>query len=247
MVTQSRATPIPLLLTRPEAQGADFAQLLAARFGDALAIIKTPLLAPRFFSPVLPAGPFVALILTSQTGAEGYLRLGQAEALPTDVFCVGERTASAARDARLCPLAIAPDAAQLILQIKALRPIGPLLHVRGRETRGNIGNLLQSAGIDTVDAVIYAQDPLPLTRHAIDALLSETPLLVPLFSPRTAALFAAELARIQAVSPLFIAAMSGEVALEVAKLGAQVTVADSPDAGAMADVVAVLLAKARRA
>ena len=83
--------------------------------------------------------------------------------------------------------------------------------------------------------------------HAIDALLSETPLLVPLFSPRTAALFAAELARIQAVSPLFIAAMSGEVALEVAELGAQIKVANRPDAAAMADSIAVLLAKVRRA
>ena len=247
MVTQSRATPIPLLLTRPKAQGSDFAQLLTARFGDALDIIKTPLLAPRFFAPVLPTGPFVALILTSQTGVEAFVRLGQAKALPKDAFCVGERTASAAKDAGLRPLAIAPDAARLILQIKAARPKGALLHLRGRETRGNIGNLLQSAGIDTVDAVIYAQDALPLAHPAVDALLSQIPILVPLFSPRTAALFATELARIQTVSPLFIAAMSGEVALEVAKLGAQVTVADRPDAGAMADVVAVLLAKARRA
>ena len=247
MVTQSRALPIPLLLTRPEAQGADFAHLLTARFGDAVTIIKTPLLAPRFFAPILPTGPFAALILTSQTGVEAFVRLGQAKALPKDAFCVGERTASAAKDAGLRPLAIAPDAARLILQIKAARPKGALLHLRGRETRGNIGNLLVYAEIDTVDVVIYAQDALPLAHPAVDALLSDTPLLVPLFSPRTAALFATELARIQTVSPLFIAAMSGEVALEVAKLGAQVTVADRPDAGAMADVVAVLLAKARRA
>ena len=247
MVTQSRALPIPLLLTRPEAQGADFAQLLTARFSDAVTIIKTPLLAPRFFAPALPPGPFAALILTSQTGVEGYMRLGQTEVLPKDVFCVGKRTANAAKDAGLRPLAIAPDAAHLILQIKAARPKGALLHLRGRETRGNISNLLHSTGIDTVDVVIYAQDPLPLAHPAVAALLSQTPLLVPLFSPRTAALFATELGRIPAVSPLFIAAMSGEVALEVAALGAQVDVANRPDAAAMADSVAVLLAKVRRA
>ena len=53
MATQSRADPVPLLLTRPTAQGADFAQRIAQRFGDKVKVIKTPLLTPRFLSPVL--------------------------------------------------------------------------------------------------------------------------------------------------------------------------------------------------
>ena len=241
MVTQSRAKAVPLLLTRPEAQGADFAKRLSIRFGNTVKIIKTPLLAPRFLSPALPAGPFSALILTSQTGVEGYLRLGAARHLPRQVYCVGERTASAARAAQLVPVSIADDAASLILQIKALQPEGTLLHLRGREVRGNIGALLLSAGIDTKEAEIYAQDPLALTAAAAETLLTPAPVLVPLFSPRTAAIFTAEMARLKGVSPLFVAAMSGQVALEAGALGAQVKVAIRPDVAAMIETIELLL------
>ena len=247
MFTQSRSHPVPLLLTRPKAQGADFAERLIARFGDELNIIKTPLLAPKFFAPVLPAGPFSALILTSQTGVEGYIRLSGADLLPKDVFCVGERTADAAREARLIPVCVAEDAASLIAQIKVQRPEGKLLHLRGRDARGNITNLLQSAGIDTIDMVIYAQEQLALTDAAVTVLRARVPVIVPLFSPRTAVIFAAEMARIKCISPLFVAKMSGDVALEARNLDAQVMIAQQPDAAAMVDVVALLLAELQRA
>ena len=223
------------------AQGADFAERLKARFGDQLAIIKTPLLAPRFFAPALLAGPFSSLILTSQTGVEGYLRLGVANDLPKEVFCVGERTASAARRAELIPVCVAEDAASLIAQIKLHRPRGRLLHLRGREARGNICELLESAGIDTVDAVIYAQERLTLTGTAATLLRGPAPVIVPLFSPRTAMIFVAEMARVKGISPLFVAAMSGEVALEARRFDAQVKIAQRPDAAAMVDVVSAFL------
>ena len=247
MVTQSRAQPIPLLLTRPEAQGADFAERLTARFGDAVATIHTPLLAPQFFAPELPEGPFQAVILTSQTGVAGYVKLGRSDALPKDAFCVGERTAMAARNAGLRTLAVSPDAASLILQIISKRPSGTLLHLRGRETRGNIETLLKTAGIDTVEAVIYAQNPLPLSALATEALQGDFPILVPLFSPRSAALFVMELARFQRVSPLLIAAISSETILELNSLVAQIKLANRPDANAMIDVIDVFLADWKRA
>lgn len=247
MVTQSRAEPTPLLLTRPAAQGADFAERLTGRFGDAVAIINTPLLAPQFFAPELPAGLFEALILTSQTAVDAYVRLGRADALPKDAFCVGERTACAARNAGLRTLAISPDAASLIIQIISLQPKGTLLHLRGRETRGNIETLLQTAGIDTVDTIIYAQNSLPLSAKATQALQSENPILVPLFSPRSAALFVRELARFERVSPLLIAAISSETILELNRVDAQIKLANRPDASAMMDVLDMFLADLKRA
>jgi uroporphyrinogen-III synthase len=241
MVTQSRAKSVPLLLTRPTAQGADFAERLTARFGDQLTIIKTPLLAPRFFAPVLPPGPFSGLILTSQTGVEAYLRLAGAHNLPKEVFCVGERTASAARAAQLHPVVVADDAANLILQIKALRPTGRLLHLRGREARGNISFLLDSAGIDTSEAVIYAQEECHLTAQAQTILMQTGPVIVPLFSPRSATIFAAEMARIGGISPLRVASMSGDIAAEATQLTARIIIATKPDAAAMLKAVALLL------
>lgn len=242
MPTQSRATTVPLLLTRPEPQAADFARALEARFGDLVQIIKTPLLAPRFFAPDLPTGPFVGLILTSQTGVEAYLRLGGVTAgLPRDVYCVGTRTADAARAAQLTPVEIAQDAASLITRFKASPPHGKLLHLRGRETRGKLLEHLNSAGIDTIDAVIYAQEQQHLSGVAEAVLRDKAPVLIPLFSPRTAQIFASELRRINGISPLFVAAMSADVALELGALATQIRIADSPDAAAVLGSVAMLL------
>jgi uroporphyrinogen-III synthase len=248
MVTQSRAKPVPLLLTRPEAQGASFADDLRARFADQVRVVKTPLMAPRFFAPALPGGPYTALIITSQTGVEAYVRLGAATAgLPREVYCVGERTAAAARDAQLSPVLLAQDAADLIDQIKALRPTGKLLHLRGRDARGDVRHHLNSAGIDTDEAVVYAQAQQPLTPDAVSVLRDKDAVIVPLFSPRTAAIFAAEVRRIGGFSPLFVAAISGEVALELAVISPQVRVAMKPDAAAMLDALTLLLVDIGRA
>ena len=234
---------MPLLLTRPDPQGGDFALAVQDRFGDAVQIIKTPLLAPRFYAPALPTRPFAGLILTSQTGVEAYLRLDVAtDALPRNVYCVGSRTADAARTAHLNPVMIAPDAAGLTAALKAHPPQGPLLHLRGRDTRGNISHHLNMARIDTVETIVYAQEVQRLTLQAGSALREKNPVLVPLFSPRSAAIFFAEMVRSGGISPLFVAAMSGAVALELRPLNAHVRMAETPDATAMLDVVAMLLA-----
>lgn len=248
MPTQSRASPVPLLLTRPEPQAADFARQAQAQFGDKVRIIVTPVLAPRFYAPVLPGGPFAGLILTSQTGVAAYLRLGAAkEGLPRDVYCVGLRTADAARAAGLRAIAIAPDAAGLTDQIKAAGPTGALLHLRGREVRGNIVGHLNSAGIDTKEAVIYAQEQQTLATEAEAALQDRRPVLVPLFSPRSAAVFASELARIEGISPLFVAAMSSEVATALGTKPARIRIAGTPDADAMLVTLTLLFADMQRA
>ena len=155
---------------------------------------------------------------------------------------MGSRTADAARRAQLRPISIAQDAASLTAQIKALTPQGALLHLRGRETRGDITNQLILAGIETVDAEIYAQEKQDLTDEAQTILQDRHPVLVPLFSPRTAIIFAMELTRTGNVSSLLLAAMSDDVALELRDVAARIIVADRPDADAMLDSVARLLA-----
>ena len=239
---------MPLLLTRPEAQGAGFADEVAARFGSRIRLIKTPLLAPRFYAPTLPAGKFSALIVTSKTGVEAYSRLsGDFPDLPKTVYCVGESTAALALAAGLKPLCAAPDANHLIQQIIRLQPTGPLLHLRGRDARGDVAKHLDNAGIETEVAVVYAQEGLPLTADAERVLRAASPVLVPLFSPRTASIFASEMVRIGGISPLFLATMSGEVALEAGALSAQIKVAMRPDSTAMCDTLALLLADMQRA
>lgn len=248
MPAQSRANPVPLLLTRPDPQATDFARALQARFGAQLQVIRTPLLAPHFYAPVLPKRKFAGLILTSQTGVVAFQRLGDATMdLPRAVYCVGLRTADSARQAGLHPIITEQDAASLIRQIKANPPPGALLHLRGREARGNIENSLINAGIDTFDCIVYAQEQRGLVPEAKAVLHRPFPVLIPLFSPRTAAIFAAELAQATAISPLFVAAMSGEVALEMRPKPTKIRIAGTPDAAQMLVTVALLLADMQRA
>ena len=244
MVTQSHAHPIPLLLTRPEPQSAEFAQEMSARFGNQLALIKTPLLAPEFYAPPLPDGPFSALIITSKTGVAAYLKLGMsAQILPKVVYCVGDSTAMEAFRAGLQPVCTATDSRALIRDILAQRPSGRLLHLRGRDARGDIAESLSNNGTDTKMVIVYAQERQSLTGQAEQVLRAGDPVLVPLFSARTASIFASEMVRVGGISPLYLAAISDDVALEAGAIPAQVKVALRPDAGAMHDAVALLMAE----
>ena len=242
MSTQSRVRTTPLLLTRPKEQGAGFAAAIAGQFGEKLRLIDSPLLAPRFFAPTFPSLPYSAIILTSKTGVEGYRRLGEVKSsLPKLVFCVGQSTADAARSQGLQPSIEAINAADLITQITHLRPDGPLLHLRGQDSRGDVAGNLNSAGIDTKSAIVYVQDPQPFTQEAVAVLQQSAPVIVPLFSPRTARIFTSELKRCCGISPLLIVALSKEVASEATSLAAQIKIAATPDADAVLDALSDLL------
>lgn len=241
-------------MTRPAAQSALFADALRERFGAAVDILASPLLAPRFFTPQIEGAPiktpFKALIFSSQTGVQGYARLSGQAALAgvTRCWCVGDRTAQAARGLGLQALSAQGDVEALAGAILAAGETGPLLYLHGRETRGDLAKTLCDAGVKTVSAVVYAQEPQPLTPEARALLQGRAPVIAPLFSPRTAQLFQAELVRVAAQSPLglaplWLAALSPAVAVAFAPgQAARLAVAARPDTGAMLDALTQLIA-----
>ena len=168
MTPQSRA--IPVLLTRPQAQSDRFAAALVARFGASVATTTSPLIAPQFLIPPIPQRPYSALILTSETGA---LSAARPETLPTRAYCVGDRTAAAARSLGLTAVSAQGDAGSLIALILAASETGPLLHLRGQDARGDIAATLTAAGVPTYDAITYDQRPCDLTPEARAAMLAQ--------------------------------------------------------------------------
>lgn len=183
---------------------------------------------------------YIGVIFTSANGVAAYRALGGP--LDKECYVVGAATAAAARDAGLFPLSADGDANALLQFIQGLSATGPLLHLRGRHATGNIAERLNSSGIETEEAVIYDQPLLDLTDSARKALSGTAPVVVPLFSPRSAARFAAlRVGR----APLMIAAMSQAVVREVLDLGATTTiVADQPSGEAMRNAVSQLLVSA---
>lgn len=240
MAKQSTATATPVLLTRPEAQSRAFAAALGDRFGARLRPIVAPLMAPRFLSPTLPEGPFDAVIFTSATAVDAALRLGVL--LPTRAFCVGARTAQAAQAAGFNASSADGDADDLVAEILSWSPEGRLLHLRGADSRGNVAERLTSSGIKTISAVVYQQEPQALTPEAVFLLKDPAPVILPIFSPRSAALLAAALPATTRATLQF-AAISVAVADTIASIPhAALVIARQPDAKGMLDAIGTLLA-----
>ncbi len=228
-----------VLLTRPAAQSERFAQSLRARV-PTVRIVMSPLLVPTSVAVDLPDTSLAGIILTSQTGAEAAGRL-RAQ-LPDLAYCVGERTAEVAKALGFNVRSALGDAAALHDLILG-ESHGPLLHLRGREARGDLARRLSASGVPTTEVVVYAQDKQPLTNEAVVVLTGTTLVVSPLFSPRSAEILGAECQRIAATAPLTLIAMSKAVADCAGFSARPPLIAQHPDAESMlAAVVAHLIA-----
>lgn len=239
MARQSRAPVV--LLTRPAPQSQRFARALQARL-PSVQVVVSPLMQTEWLHPPLPDRPFHALILTSETGAEaaGHLRAAGTP-LPETAFCVGPRTTDTARAAGFAAISADGDVHALAALIRAAQPQGPLLHIRGEDVAGNLAETLTNSELETHSAILYAQRPCPLSPAAFTLLQAEGPVLVPLFSPRSAQILAQALPP-EAKAPLWIVAISPAAATEAQALTpARLAVAPHPDGGNMLQTVLQML------
>jgi uroporphyrinogen-III synthase len=228
-----------LLLTRPADAAARFADDFRARFGADWPVVVAPLNERVPTGNLPPLDTVRTLIFTSEAGVAAFAALSSRRDFA--VWCVGGRTAETAAAAGFQPETGPGDGAGLVRHLTAHSPPGPCLHLRGRHAAVDMAGALNSAGIETESAIIYDQRALPLTDEARALLAGREPVLLPLFSPRSARLAAAALADVKA--PLAVAALSPAVAAAAAAIPARATaVAATPDAGGMLDALAGLLA-----
>ena len=225
MATQSRAPVI--LLTRPAAQSERFAQDLRRRVADC-PIIVSPLLVPVFVEPVIPSRDWAAVIFTSETAVESVQRnAAYAELLSIRAFCVGDRTAKVAEAAGFRVHSANGTSRELAALIVSEVIAGPLLYLHGRETRGGLGEALNSAGLETVSLVCYAQEECGLSDEAIAALKGEGAVIAPVFSPRTGEILRRQVEQIGGSRSLSVVAISAAVE---GFAGVEVIVAAQPTA-----------------
>ena len=240
MVRQSRANGQrpTILLTRPLPQSRRFARALAG-ITD-LPMVISPLMQAEALPVDLPKGPFSAIILTSETAV---VIARSFPDLPLRAYCVGDRTAEVAGSVGFQPVSAQGDAEALLMLIRAAGETGPLLHLRGEESRGNLAENLTKGGLVTHEAVIYAQRAQSFGEEARALIAGGNPLIVPLFSPRSAQLFRQEIAEPR--GPLWLAALSPAVAAELVPLHPDaLEIAERPDATAMLLAVQRLIASA---
>jgi uroporphyrinogen-III synthase len=229
MARQSHPT---YLLTRQASSSARFAQGLSGQ------VVISPLMEPEFLTPDLPPQDFSAVVFSSETGVAAALAMGVT--LPLRAYCVGKRTATVARAAGFEAISADGDVTALTSLVLAQESTGPILIVRPEIVAGDVQQQLQTAGLQTQAVIAYRQRALPLTPEAERLLKLDTPVFLPLFSPRSARLFSGEFRRILGVAPLFVVAISPAVIAELDIPAQDVLVADRPDAEAMHGALADL-------
>lgn len=239
MPAQSIAPAV--LLTRPPAQSDAFAHCLQASV-PGLRVVVSPLMAPVFLKITLPECPIRGVILTSQTGAEA--AAGLRPHLPDLAYCVGDRTAQVAQEAGF-RIRSAQGNAEALLALILRDPVQPLLHLRGREARGDLAERLSAAGCATQERIVYAQEAQSLNAQAVDVLTGEAPVIVPLFSPRSAEIFVAAWQALPKHAPLHVVAISAAVAQAQGVSQTLSMIVPHPDGPSMLRAVLLLVERLR--
>lgn len=231
-----------ILITRPEPSGAAFAKEVQKVIGTKAKLILSPVMQIEPCGELPDLTPIRHLVFSSRHAVEAFARRTDRRDIPA--YAVGEATAQAGRDIGLSVTACGGDARQMLKRICDDGLRGPFLHIRGEHTTGNLAKDLNRAGLETVEAIVYRQRSLTLTADAKESLQKKAPVILPLFSPRSARLV---LSGAVVKAPLFVAAISENVANEVSpETVRKVIVAQEPTARAMVGAIEGLFDAAKR-
>lgn len=183
-MTDNASDTLPeIILTRPEKEARDFSGRILSKL-PGIKIIISPLITIEFTKPKVDLTAFDGIIFTSSKGVEAIKKLSIPQNMPC--FAVGPKTAQQAAQLGFLASQGPGNADGLITLILSRPRVGRLLHIRGEHTRGNISTRLTNAGQICEHIVAYKQETLSLTTEALDAFKGGKPLILPLFSPRTA-------------------------------------------------------------
>lgn len=225
-------------MTRPEAQSLRFADAFRARFGRDWPVLISPLTQIVLLEPGPPPDAEADLVFTSENAVIAYA--SRCHGRGAVAWCVGERTAQAAREAGFITRVGPGDAVGLVRVIIAGGEARRLIWPRPVHAAYDIASDLNSAGIETISWVIYDQQSCEPTPQAVSMMALPDPVLLPLFSARSALIAGAVFARSSA--QIDLAAFSDAVAIAAAGLPARHSiVAARPDSAAMLDALAALI------
>jgi len=234
-----------ILITRPNPAGTMFADHLRTKLGKDCAICTSPLMQIEVCANLPDLAEIATLIFTSRHGVEAFAQQSDRRDIPA--YAVGETTGNVARQLGLSVTAGDGDAERLIAKILHDNPPAPCLHVRGDHVAAPVAKILSDAGIETHEAVAYMQKPLHLSDAAQRLLHQSAPVILPLFSPRSAKLFFSQPGVTDWKATLYILAISASVADQVPSPWAKrLTIAKEPTASAMMQALQRLYSKVNR-
>ena len=182
--------PRCVLNTRPLEDAAELNERLL-QLG--MTVVSEPLLQISFFDELAPElKKFKALIFTSRNGARAFGRVSAQRDIP--VFAVGDSTARFAKEAGFKQVLSADGNVEALaaLVARTIEPLsGPLLHVTGSVTAGDLSGELQRLGYKIVREVMYeSRISEELSTRTTQMIRNGAVDCIALFSPRTARTFA---------------------------------------------------------
>lgn len=223
-----------LLLTRPQPAADRFLDMVQRARGAPVTAVVSPVVEIRPRPVSLELGPGDGVILASRNA----LRSAGVTGGGRTAWCVGDATAEAARAVGFAARSAQGSADDLLQLVASEAPVGRLVFLRGAQSAGDIAARLRAAGRQVDEVVVYDQAPVSLNAEARALLAGQDPVVVPLFSPRSAR-FLAEQGPFSA--PLDVVAISRAAAAEWTLPARSLAVAERPDAPAMCRAVTALL------
>ncbi|WP_245538090.1 MULTISPECIES: uroporphyrinogen-III synthase [Roseobacter] len=225
---------IPVILTRPKGSNSVFKAGIAPNVRDRLEFIRSPLLEITPIEQSADCSGAQHAIFTSANGVKLAPNGNGRRA-----FCVGRKTTELAQSHGWDGVFAGATVTGLKEYVLTQQPQGEIHHYSGVFVRGNVAKELSAAGLNVMNVPLYDQRLLPFSAEALAVLQAKTPVIVPLFSPRTAAHFGA---MAPAHPKLYIIAMSSAVADSLEEIAvSQLMVAQEPTAKSMAVCVEYLI------
>ncbi|MGR3661015.1 MAG: uroporphyrinogen-III synthase [Paracoccaceae bacterium] len=172
-------------------------------------MVESPVIRIKHLSVRIEPENYSALIFASQNAVNA---VADCDGLVGKrAFVVGESTGKIATSLGLSVVVADGNASSLVKKIITVKTKGPLLLLCGRYTTGNIQQRLIFAGIDTDSIVTYEQEAIGLTPEAIAVLRGKSPVVMPIFSSRSARILSAQLLKLKSISPIILVAISQAV------------------------------------
>lgn len=225
--SKASAGPV-LLLTRPRAQSEEFLAICEARLGRGVSSVVSPLMR------MVPTGEVPGAAETLVVTSGNAVRILGDDLKGQRVATVGDATASLARSFGADAECLGNTAEAFLGKIGTLTP--PVVVARGVHARMDLAAALTERGIEARSVTVYDQVSEPISDAAKTLLQGDTPIIAPVFSPRSAALLSAS----TITAPMQVLALSPAVAEAWTGPGTIRTATD-PTAKAMCDLVAEAL------
>lgn len=219
-----------LLLTRPQAQSAEFLAQCERIADRRLPAVVSPVMQIEMIGDIPDLDRFRTIVFTSGNGVRSLV--DRASLRGRKVATVGERTSTLARTHGADAKALGDDVDTFVANCGGIED--PILFCRGTHSRGELAERLRSGGVQVEEAIIYDQAARELSAAAAALVAGSGQVIAPLFSSRSAELLSGH----EGMSaPIRVIAMSEAVAKAWTGPG-DIVIAKAPTAAEMAALTA---------